>query len=179
MNRKDLFPYANRTLGTQSLIFDKLERRNPEHLAMITLVNLKAGDFIVLEGKQFDVTEANDSTIKIKGSIELVITKDSLCDNALHAEICKTIGRDPTARVEPIEHIIERDPALFRARVGGWVLIDELVSLAGNAQYPSSEDLRQIKQALENKSKVTDKEKVARSKSSKPPKKSVQLGFDF
>lgn len=177
MDRKNLFPYANRALGTQELIFEKSERKTPEHLSMIAIANLKKSDKLSLEGVQFNVAEVSDSIIKIKGSSEFEITKTNLDDNPLYILLCGCIGKDIDTRVESIEHIIERDPALFRARIGGWILIDELVRMSGNVQYPSSKELRQRQQALNDETE--NKTKVEEVQPATPPQGTVQMGFEF
>lgn len=173
MNKKDLFPYANRALGTQELIFEKSERKTPEHLSIIAIANLKKGDKFSFEGEHFNVFEASSTVIKIKGSSSLEITENNLRDNPLYSLMCKCIGKDIDGRVDSIEHIIERDPALYRARIGGWILIDELVKMTGNIQYPSSQRLKQKETKVANKIEMED------VIPSNPPQETIQMGFDF
>lgn len=180
MDRKDLFPYKNRTLGTEELIFDKSERKKPEHLAIVTIINLKKDDSFSIEGEQFSVKDVSATSVKIVGSLDFEIVEGNLTDNPLFLALCQSIGKDIDSRVEAIEHIIERDPALFRARVGGWILIDELLDMSGNVQYPSSEELRQ-KEAAKNAKKAQKPDDIAKvaESASRPLNESVQMGFDF
>jgi len=184
MNRKDLYPYKNRLFGTEELIYEKPDKQLPDNLATITLVNLKADDHFDLNDTKFTVAGITaDSIIMSYGTQPNmqteVITKANHTTCITHQHLSKAIGKDINARVESIEHIIERDPALFRARIGGWILIDGLVSMSGNVYYPSSAELREkAKRKAEQENAESDETAIKEVKSVSGAL-DQQMGFAF
>jgi len=176
MKKKDLFPYSNRSLGTESLIFDKDERKTPEHLALITLVNLQSGDHFILLDHHCTVMDCSpvSTEVSVGGDTE-TINEENMTESLLFKLLVDAIGLDINKRVSSIETIIERDPALYRARAGGWILIDELVSSSGNVQYPTMEYVIKKSDKV-NVKNVSEKNKPTRFM--QLDKKS-QMGFEF
>jgi hypothetical protein len=174
MNKRNFFPYNNRLLGAESLIFEKSERRNPENLAIVALANVKSGDIILVDDCRFEITRASKDIIEITvGDNVDVLNQDNYMDSKIIEGLTKAIALNINSRIDSIEQIIERDPALYRARTGGWVLIDELVRMTGNIQY-----------CYMDNTKPKDIDAVKNKTASIPPElkpitKDDQMGFEF
>lgn len=136
MRNNALFPYIDRLLGFESLVFERPVRRSPENLAMIALANVKVKDSFLISNVESVITLASKNTINITtGDVTETITPDNYKASTLFLFFLNEITENINKRIDVIGDVIERDPAVYRARVGGWVLNDELVRMTGNVRY--------------------------------------------
>jgi hypothetical protein len=163
MSNKTDCPYAHRLLGASTFIAEKSERRAPESLALVLLANLRLNDTLSEGNVRLSVLNIEGEAI----TVDLNGTKHNLtAETAMDSkpfESLKLFFGDEAKQAGAVGEIIERDPAIYRRRLGGWVLIDELVAYTGNVTYPKTE--RSIKK---NSSPKLEREA-----------KEEQLGFDF
>lgn len=133
-----LFPYTQRALGLQEQLTAKDEAMSPSQWAGIFMANLKAGDQFSLAGHPLTVVKNDNEAL-------VYLTQSQKRHTIAAAEIdispLFSILQDvlPTLAPEytdPLCHILERDPAVYRLRDRtGWVINDALCLMSGNITY--------------------------------------------
>jgi len=149
MKYRDLFPYTHRKLGLQDhkVPKDDFQHMEKANLVKIALANLSAGEsFSDADGVDFLVKQTGekvDDTLTIMKQGEEIFS-GRVDDEGLKA-LCEELSylfdhEEESKRPVHFPGLVkafESDPAGFRSRAGGWVIIDDLVPYSGNVTYPS------------------------------------------
>tara|TARA_B100000809_G_C15033842_1_gene492999 strand:+ start:198 stop:722 length:525 start_codon:yes stop_codon:yes gene_type:complete len=139
MRFKNEFPYVSRKLGLSTLKVDKEDGMSSIVLIKLGLSNLDAGAvFSDHENNSYKVNNiGSESGEHICLSLSGQIILDDHADSKAFQLFCEKIspliqdGDKSNALIKSIES----DTAIYRARIGGWVINDNLVPYTGNVGY--------------------------------------------
>ncbi len=139
MRFKNEFPYICRKLGLSTFKVGKEDGMNPNVLIKLGLSNLDSGAvFCDHENNTYKVNSiGSELNENICLSLDDEIILDDHADSEAFKLFCKKISPliQDSDTSNALIKAIERDSAIYRARVGGWVINDNLVPYTGNVRY--------------------------------------------
>jgi hypothetical protein len=139
MRFKKEFPYIGRKLGLSTLKVDKEDAMNPIVLIKFGLSNLDAGAvFRDHENNSYKVNSIGSELgehicLSLGGKVIL----DDHGDSEAFQLFCEKVSPliQDGDKSNSLIKSIESDTAIYRARIGGWVINDNLVPYTGNVRY--------------------------------------------
>jgi hypothetical protein len=139
MKFKNDFPYISRKLGLSTFKVDREDGMNPIVLIKIGLSNLVVGD--VFSDHEYNNYKVNRIGDELGEHICLSLGDKTILDDHVDSDVFKAFCEKISPLIQAgnksnfLIKAVESDTAIYRARVGGWVINDNLVPYTGNVRY--------------------------------------------